>query len=234
MAQKLETAKKEYFKNGQEKRARELLQELFNSLFDAVRIYPEAGGILDGAYALLRKIKTSNEAKSDFGKRYEVCELVRSAVFCAELLSFGEKCLLFDFQPENGFTNIPQCDFTLAFSGVLANAISYSKGETVIIKKRNCGSSFLLSVKNRGAFSPDSFYKALASNGKLGFANRLLKHNGGGLFLCSDAESTEIIMQIPKADFRLPRTAAPSAEELLYDRLSAVYVAFCGSGAIDY
>ncbi len=208
--------------------ARELLQQVFDRGFELIRVDPGAQCLLDGAYSLLRRIRTSSKPGRGNGKRYELYPFAQSVVFCADILSAGTKSLILNFSEADGFVSLPEDDFALALSGIIANAFSYSDSDCVEIGLFKRRKSFVFSVKSEGFFSPDSFLTPQFYGRSLDFAHRLLLSFGGRMLLVGEEGFGNVVLELPFAPVGLPVTAARTAEELLYDRLSPVYIAFCG------
>lgn len=227
LEEKINRAREEFLINKNPAAARSLLQEVFDEGLTMLNVNPGLSDVLDGAYSLLRKIRCSNNSGIEYKKKYDLFSLAEDTVFCAELL-IRERSFLFGSDGAEGFVSVEPRSLAFALSGVIANAVRFSDSDCIAVSQRRSSGSFLISVSAEGNFNVDRFYKAIVSDGSLGFANRLLRANAGGLFLSNGRNTQSVIMKIPSARADLPSVFPLSVEDLLYDRLSEVYTAFCG------
>lgn len=211
--------------------AREALQELFTVCFEAYKFSASFGRVLERAYSLLRRIENSSAANPPSAYRYDVVFTVEDLIFCADIITAQtKKCFSFDCDFECAYISLDIKSFSLAFLELLSNAVSYSTGSEIRVKLSLFDGFVGISVSNSGFFCAEKFQKAVCSDGSLGFINRMLNKAGGSLVMTNGEDTTTLALKIPTADDSLPCTLPFAVDDLLYDRLSVLYIAFFGHG----
>lgn len=115
-----------------------------------------------------------------------------------------------------------------ALLNLLSNAVLYSTGKYIFVFVQETENHIILRVSNEGAFSRAQFEKAVqAKGGGLWFAERAARAHGGAL-LCLWSQTTRRLRSpFQKMPGRLSPFPPESFANLLSDRLSPVYTAFC-------
>ena len=110
---------------------------------------------------------------------------------------------------------------------LLANAERYSDAGEITVKLNvsDCFASLIIS--QNGHFDAGDFQRALVSDGSLGFVRRTLSVYGGAVFMTECNGFVSLALKLPLCFARLPLAVPYTAEELLCDRLSVLYGAFC-------
>ena len=226
----LDTIKTDYSQTLDSAAAREALQGLFDAGFDMMCRGKDCRNTLDGAYTFLRKLRNAAEPKCCNSFRYDAALLTENLIFAAEILSvqgdvkFGFECDFF-----GKYISLPQDDFSFAFLNILANCAVYSRDGYASVTLRESNNCLLIKIGSRSFFDCREFYTAVSSHGSIGFAYRLFRKNGGNMFLAGDLKNTAICIVLPFAQGgRISEIT--TAENLLCDRLSPAYIAFCGHG----
>ena len=223
----IEKAENEYKARGNSESAREALQSVFSDCFSKAESGEGCTAPLERAYRLLRRIENNSAVTDDFGYRYDIGFVCEGLTVCAEIMSHqsGRRFTLErDF--ESAFVNIELKSLCKALLNLFANAVKYSDGNEIGVKMGLFDGFVVVTVTNEGHFDAADFQNALSGNGSLGFVGRVLNLNGGSVVM-TDGDEVSLALKIPLCKKELPVILPFAVEDLLYDRTSPVYVAFC-------
>ncbi len=222
----IEEIKRNYVKNNNREEARNRLHSVFSECFNNKDNMDSA---LSYAYALLRHVENNTPAPPFFPFSYDITLLTEGLVFCAQtVFADTEKRFILNCGQKPAFVNLEPESLCRIILSLLANAFKYS--DTPLIKVKLCAFKGFVSVTvtNSGCFEADRFQKALSGNGSLGFVFRTLRNSGGSAFMTEGAGSVSVAIKIPVCDSELPCIIPSDVEDMLFDRLSVLYVSFCG------
>ena len=209
--------------------AREELQGIFDYCFDAYLADASFKKVLDRAYSLLRRIENAAEPSLPQGYRYDLCYALEDMIFSANIvLSESGSEIQLECEEAKTFVNLDLKSFSYVILCLLANAVSYSDGKKTAVKLTVFDGFAGISVTSRGHFDSEVFQRAVGSDSSLGFVGRFMNSAGGSLVMTDGDGTVTVALKIPIADRNLPCTLPISVDELLYDRLSVLYIAFCG------
>lgn len=223
----IEKAENEYRASGNSESAREALQSVFSDCFSNAEPDKSCAAPLERAYRLLRRIENNSAVAEDFGYRYDIGFVLEGLTVCAEIMSHqsGRRFTLErDF--ESAFVSIELKSLCKALLNLFANAVRYSEGNEIRVKLGLFGGFVVVTVTNEGHFDASEFQNALNGSGSLGFVGRVLRLNGGSVVM-TDGDAVSLALKIPLCKKELPVILPFAIEDLLYDRTSPVYVAFC-------
>ena len=225
----LSKLKSDFDRSGDSAAARNALQEIFDECLFRVLFESEFNEPLEKAFSLLRKIENSALPQSREKYRYNAVTALESLCFCADLLSLENGAgVIFGSCSNTIYINAPQRQFLLSVSNLLANAVRNTVSQNVRVTLKSDNNNAFLFITNKGEFSYAEFQKAMLAQSSLGFAVRLFESSGGEAAIsCLDGYTT-VAVRLPLADGILPKKSVPAIDELLYDRLSVIYIAFCG------
>ena len=228
MQTELDRLSRTFTKNNDSAYVRNALQQIFDECFLKVLYDNNYRDALDRGFAFLRKIENSALPQANGEFRYDAAALTQRLCFCADLLCFDQdRSVLFECN-DTVYINVSQKHFLFCVSNLIANAVKYSVSGEVFVTLKIRNNSAQLFIINEGEFSYGCFQKAILENGSLGFAVRFFESADCETAVISRQGHTVIAVNLPLADEKLPITASPCIDELLYDRLSVIYTAFCG------
>ena len=219
----------DFEKGGQINNIRNGLQNIFDECFlNALcgSFYREA---LDRSFSLLRRVENSALPYVSVKYRFDASYAVEGLCFCADVLGFEKgKKIIFESSGNTIYISADMKSFLFSVSNLLANAVKYSAGEDIIVTLKSDGKNALLCISDSGEFSYDAFQSPVIKTGSLGFAVRFFESSGGAFAMESSDGLTAVAVKLPLAKNSLPAVLPLGIEELLYDRLSVIYTAFCG------
>ena len=214
--------------NSDNRVVRERLQSFFAEVLSEYDRDRSFGPALEKGYMLLREVENCSSLPERADCRYDVAEAVRELMLCAGAVASARKTALFgELCFENAYISVDMRNFARAFFSLTANAFKYSCGEDVFVRLTRFDGFVALSVNNSGSFPAQIFRNAVEGRGSLGFVNRLMKSAGGSLIMSDGGGTVSLALKIPEADSSLPCALPFTADELIGNRLSGLYVSFC-------
>lgn len=209
--------------------ARERLQTVFISCFTAGGSIEKYKPALDKAYSLLRHIENGSSVTAVCPYRYDVSAAGDELVYAVNTLLGGTgRHIAYGFDFDRAFVSMELRSFAYAVLSLVSNALSYSQGGDIRLKLSVFDGFVSLSVTDNGRFPTERFRVSMDSDGSLGYVNRLMNAVGGSVVMTNGRGTVTVALKIPTADSALPCTLPLSGEDLLCDRLSVLYTAFCG------
>ncbi len=223
----IEKTEADYKKSGNAVSAREALQSVFSVCFSKTESGESCAAPLERAYRLLRRIENNCAVADDFGYRYDIGFVCEGLTTCAEIMSHqSDKRFTLERDFESAYVNVELKSLCKALLNLFANAVSYSDGGEIGVKLGLFDGFVCVTVTNEGHFDAATFQSALNGRGSLGFVGRVSSLNGGSVVM-SNGEAVSLALKIPLCQKDLPVILPFAIEDLLYDRTSPVYVAFC-------
>lgn len=215
--------------SGDRAAAREALQNVFDICFLRALCDEAYTEIIEKAFSVLRETENSVMPQGFNKYRFDAVSAVENLCFGADVLSFDkDQGVIFHSFNNTIYICADMKGFLFSVSNLIANAIKYSVSGDVSVTLKIYGKNVYLFITDEGEFSYSGFQKAMLRQSSLGFAVRFFESVGGGIALSSSNGSTTLALRLPQADKNLPVKPSPTAEELLYDRLSVIYIAFSG------
>jgi hypothetical protein len=170
--------------------------------------------------SLLRRYYNRELPKEDAPVSLDIADLCETLSFCCDLLCGADAPVPAVCSPRA---------LSWALLNLLSNAVLYSTGKYVFVFVQETENNIVLRVSNEGAFSRAQFEKAVGTTGGgLWFAERAARAHGGALLCLLEPNYTTLALTVSKKcpdDY--PLFPPESFADLLSDRLSPVYTAFC-------
>jgi len=204
---------------------REKLQRVFDSiLFSECENREEK---LSAAFTLLRKTDNLDFPKTPCEYRINLSALTENLVFCCDaVLCESEKRILFLSDENDIYINADPKIVTRAILGAVSNAVGYSQGGFIAVSLYRVGENAALSFENSGDFDISEYLRSLDGTGGLSFISKTVRLYNGCLLMCSDGGKTSFLFSLPASGaLNAPEYRTPDIDELLFDRLGAVYEA---------
>lgn len=216
-----------------------VLRNRFQTYFDGIAAAKEndedeteaaqSAAFQKGLSLLRRYYNRQVPPKDEAPVALDIAELCETLSFCCDLLCGAREKRIFCSADAPVPAVCSPRALSWALLNLLSNAVLYSTGKYIFVFVQETENNIVLRVSNEGAFSRAQFEKAVGTKGGgLWFAERAARAHGGALLCLLEPNYTTLALTIPqKCPDVYPLCPLESFADLLSDRLSPVYTAFC-------
>ena len=179
--------------------------------------------------SLLRRYYNRALPKEDAPAALDLADLCETLSFCCDLLCGAREKRIFCSTDAPVPAVCSPRALSWALLNLLSNAVLYSNGKYIFVFVQETENHIILRVSNEGTFSRAQFEKAVGrKGGGLWFAERAARAHGGALLCLLEPNYTTLALTVSKkCPDGYPLFSPESFADLLSDRLSPVYTAFC-------
>ncbi len=206
-----------------------LIREKLQRLFDEILLSEceNREEKLSAAFTLLRKTDNLDFPKAPCKYRINLSTLTANLVFCCDIVLCESKKRLIFLSDENEiYISADPKIVTRAILNAISNAVGYSHGGFISVSLYSVGENAALSFENSGDFNISEYLRSLDGTGGLSFISKTARLYNGCMLMCSDNGKTSLLFSFPVSDApNTPEYRTPETDELLFDRLGAVYEA---------
>lgn len=204
---------------------RESLQEVFNRILFSECESREKK--LKAAFSLLSKVDNLDFPERTCEYKINISLLAETLVFCCDavLCEDGRRVIFLSGSDDIYIKADPKI-VTRAILNAVSNAVGYSDGDCAAVILEKVGESAVLTFQSSGDFAVSNYLRSLGGTGGLSFISKVVRHYGGCMLMRSDGGRTSFVFSLPAYNAHgLPEYEVPQADELLFDRLGAIYEA---------
>lgn len=204
---------------------RDKLQRVFDSiLFCECENREEK---LSAAFTLLRKTDNLDFPKTPCEYKINLSTLTENLVFCCDaVLCESGKRIIFLSDENDIYISADPKVITRAILNAVSNAVGYSDGDYIAVTLAEVGENAVISFENPGDFDIQRYLRSLDGTGGLSFISKTARLYNGCMLMCSGGGRTTFLFSLPaNGTAGMPEYRTPDIDELLFDRLGAVYEA---------
>lgn len=219
---------------------RSRFQSYFNALSAAAPENPSPAALSDAfskGLCLLRQFNNLQiPTKAETPVALDIAELCENLSFCCDLLCGPREKRIFCSSDSPLMAVCSPRTLSWALLNLLSNAVLYSAGKYIFLFVQETEKNIVLRVSNEGQFPRAQFEAAVRKPGSgLHFAEAAARAHGGKLLCILEPHYTTLALTVPKkCPDAYPLCPPESFVDLLSDRLSSVYTAFCSISTLCF